>query len=145
MDARNEFILNSRPGETGAEADKNDDQEVGVDDTARPDIVWLNNKLAITNSPPQTSAKLYGIYRPVDNMSTISLIIEHKGTEYRTVRYHKPVMTIFDIDEERLKIIHKNMVNNFMLKYSGIAWPKLLSKFLSWNTNRLYAEALQSA
>ena len=143
MDAGDEPIFDSHPSKERASTDQNDDQGMGEEHTAGPNlIVWLDKPLSLKHAPATTTAKLYGVYRRHTNIATISLIIEHDGTEYRAVRYHKPVSTLLPIDAERLGYIHNNMVHHFMRRYGDTTWSLLLKKFLKWNTNRLYADAL---
>ncbi len=143
MDATSEPIFDSGGGEERAAENQDNGSRLGQEDTARPDLIWLDSPILITHAPTLTSAKLYGIYRPHTNIATISLIITHDGTDYRVVRYHKPVATLLPIDEERLGYIHNNMVNHFMNRYGNTTWEALLNKFTKWSHNQLYTDALR--
>ena len=107
-------------------------------------LVWLRERFAKDSSPPHCSAELVGVYSPSDHMVTISLVITIDGTEYRTIRYHKPV-AIKQSDDEigRLRQLHRNMIAYMTQTYGRAEWQTIIKKFLKWSTNPTHKKVMQ--
>jgi hypothetical protein len=113
-------------------------------DSQTKDIVWLDELININKKPPLTQVRLRGVYKHTDDKATITLIIVHDGTEYRVVRYHKPVSSALPATKERLLRRHRNMVNHFLNMHDNESWDKIRDKFLSWNRNPTYAHVISN-
>jgi len=107
-------------------------------------LVWLRERFAEGSAPPHCSAELVGVYNPSDHMVTISLVIIINGTEYRTVRYHKPEIIKQSIDEiGRLRQLHRNMIACMVQTYGKAEWQTVIRKFLKWSTNPTHKKVMQ--
>ena len=96
-------------------------------------VIWLDENISPIDTPEGTIAKLLGVYDSDTQYTTIYLVIDHKGTEYRISRYHK--RTSKGSNPERLERQYSRTIQTFIRKYGQGPFTELIEKFLSWSDN----------
>jgi len=96
-------------------------------------INWLDEDISPVDTPNGVIIKLCGIYNPNTHYTTVYLIVDYRGTEYKITRYH--MQTTRGPDPNVLKHRYSLMVQSFIRKYSHIPFADLTEKFLDWSDN----------
>lgn len=96
-------------------------------------VHWLDENISPIDTPEGIIAKLLGVYDSDTQHTTIYLIIDYKGTEYKISRYHK--RTTVGSNPERLKHRYTRSIQHFTRKYGQAPFLELIEKFLEWSDN----------
>lgn len=96
-------------------------------------VVWLDEDISPIDTPPGVTAKLFGVYNTNTLYTTIYLIIDYKGTEYKIARFYK--RTTVGEHPDKLKRRYTRSVQHFIRKYKHAPFLELVEKFLEWSDN----------
>ena len=96
-------------------------------------VVWLDENISPIDTPENIAVKLLGIYDTNTRYTTVYLVIDYRGTEYRITRFHK--RTTVGGHPERLQRRYARSIQHFTLKYKHAPFLELVEKFLEWSDN----------
>lgn len=147
MDTREPVVQYNFSGKKREEEDKDHSTEVVKQGLRRQSInriIWLDQKLELERTPPNTFVSLIGIFDVETRHSIIYVVIDHNLTEYRLTRWNKKVLDVVSSEVDDLKYAHRNMVKHFLDKYMYKDFQTLLVQWLSWNNNPAYHAVLGS-
>jgi len=95
--------------------------------------VWLDENISPIDTPLGILVKLLGTYDTETLHTTIYLIIDYRGTEYKVTRYHK--RTTVGGHPDRLEHRYTRSIQHFTRKYGHAPFLELVEKFLEWSDN----------
>jgi len=96
-------------------------------------VIWLDENISPIDTPSGVLVKLLGVYDTDNLHTTIYLIIDYMGTEYRISRYHR--RTTVGENPERLERRYSRSIQHFTRKYGYAPFQDLVEKFLEWSDN----------
>ena len=99
-------------------------------------VVWLDEDISPIDTTPGATIKLLGVYDTNTLHTTIYLIIDYKGTEYKISRFHK--RTTVGGNPDKLEHRYARSIQHFIRKYKHAPFLGLVEKFLEWSDNPAY-------